>query len=56
MKAQKSTETQTELDLTNKRLGELTEMRDRLNTNLQTLQKGFVSGKTSLDNLQAKVS
>jgi uncharacterized coiled-coil DUF342 family protein len=44
----------TELDLTNERLSELTEMRDGINTNLQTLQDGFVNGKTSLDEVQAE--
>jgi DNA repair ATPase RecN len=52
MKAQKSTEIENELNQTVKRLDELTEMRMRLNTNLQTLQKGFIDGKTSLDELQ----
>jgi uncharacterized phage infection (PIP) family protein YhgE len=46
--------TKTELDLTNERLSELTEMRDGINTNLQTLQDGFVNGKTSLDEVQAE--
>jgi uncharacterized phage infection (PIP) family protein YhgE len=46
--------TKTELDLTNERLSELTEMRDGINTNLRTLQDGFVNGKTSLDEVQAE--
>jgi predicted transcriptional regulator len=46
--------TKTELDLTNERLSELTEMRDGINTILQTLQDGFVNGKTSLDEVQAE--
>ncbi len=44
----------TELDLTTVRLDELTEMRDGINTSLQTLQDGFVNGKTSLDEVQAE--
>ncbi len=50
----KSTEIENELNQTTKRLDELTEMRMRSGNNLQTLQQGFVSGKTSLDNLQAE--
>jgi uncharacterized coiled-coil DUF342 family protein len=46
--------TKTELDLTNERLSELITMRDGINTNLQTLQDGFVNGKTSLDEVQAE--
>jgi chromosome segregation ATPase len=49
-----SKEIEKELDQTTNRLDELTEMRARLNTNLQSLQKGFVGGKTSLDELQAE--
>jgi uncharacterized phage infection (PIP) family protein YhgE len=52
----KSIEIETELDSTTKRLDELTEMRDRLNNNLQTLQSGFVDGKASLDELQTEQS
>jgi len=52
----KSNQIQNELDQTTKRLDELTEMRDRLNNNLQTLQSGFVDGKASLDNLQTEQS
>jgi cell division protein ZapA (FtsZ GTPase activity inhibitor) len=54
MKTQKPTEIEKELNQTTNRLDELTEMRDSITTNLQTLQKGFVSGTTSLDNLQAE--
>jgi ribosomal protein S17E len=50
----KSTEIQNELNLITKRLGELTEMRMRLNNNLQTLQQGFVDGKTPLDAVQTE--
>ncbi len=50
----KSTELENELKQTTKRLDELTEMRMRLNTNLQGLQQGFIDGKTSLDELQAE--
>jgi uncharacterized phage infection (PIP) family protein YhgE len=50
----KSTEIKTELDSTTKRLDELTEMRDRLNTDLETLQQGFIDGKTLLDEVQAE--
>jgi chromosome segregation ATPase len=49
-----SKEIEKELDQTTKRLDELTEMRAGINTNLQTLQNGFVDGKTSLDELQAE--
>lgn len=52
----KPTEIKTELDSTTKRLDELTEMRDGINNNLQTLQSGFVDGKASLDNLQTEQS
>jgi predicted nuclease with TOPRIM domain len=44
----------TELNQTIKRLNELTEMQKDVSGNLQTLQQGFVSGKTSLDELQAE--
>jgi uncharacterized coiled-coil DUF342 family protein len=50
----KSIEIKTELDNTTKRLDELTEMRDRANDNLQTLQQGFIDGKTPLDDVQAE--
>jgi uncharacterized phage infection (PIP) family protein YhgE len=50
----KSNQIENELDQTTNRLDELTEMRTGINTNLQTLQKGFVDGKTSLDELQAE--
>ncbi len=52
----KSTEIKTELNQTIKRLNELTEMQKDVSGNLQTLQQGFVSGKTSLDALQAEQS
>ena len=52
----KSIEIKTELDNTTKRLDELTEMRDRLNAHLKTLQDGFISGKTLLDEVQAEQS
>lgn len=52
----KSKQIETELNQTTNRLDELTTMRDRLNTNLQTLQQGFIDGKTSLDELQAEQS
>jgi hypothetical protein len=42
-----------ELTATTERLNELNEMRMRPNNNLQTLQDGFIAGKTSLDELQA---
>ncbi len=54
MKIQKSTEIETELDNTTKRLDELTEMRDGITANLETLQQGFIGGKTSLDELQTE--
>jgi predicted nuclease with TOPRIM domain len=50
----KPTELKNELDGTTKRLSELITMRDRLNTELQTLQDGFVNGKTSLDEVQTE--
>jgi archaellum component FlaC len=52
----KSNQIEIELNQTTKRLDELTEMRDGINNNLQTLQKGFIDGKTSLDALQAEQS
>ncbi len=54
MKTHKSTEIKNELSQTIARLDELAEMRDRLNTNLETLQQAFVGGKTSLDELQSQ--
>ncbi len=45
-----------ELNQTTKRLNELTEMRDALNNNLQSLQGGFINGKTPLDELQTEQS
>jgi chromosome segregation ATPase len=56
MKIQKSTEIETELNNATKRLDELTEMRDGITANLETLQKGFIDGKTSLDELQTEQS
>jgi uncharacterized coiled-coil DUF342 family protein len=50
----KSNQIENELNQTTKRLDELTEMRDRLNNNLQTLQQGFIDGKTPLDEVQAE--
>ena len=50
----KSNQIENELNQTTKRLDELTEMRDRLNTNLQALQNGFIGGKTPLDALQTE--
>jgi archaellum component FlaC len=52
----KSNQIENELNQTTKRLDELTEMRDGINNNLQTLQSGFVDGKASLDNLQTEQS
>ncbi len=49
-----STEIEIELNQTTKRLDELTEMRMRLNNNLETLQQGFIGGKTPLEELQAE--
>jgi uncharacterized phage infection (PIP) family protein YhgE len=49
-----SKEIEKELDQTTRRLDELTEMRDGIATNLETLQKDFIGGKTSLDTLQAE--
>ncbi len=43
-----------ELNQTIERLDELTEMRDALNNNLQSLQGGFINGKTTLDELQTE--
>jgi chromosome segregation ATPase len=47
-------EIETELDQITKRLDELTELRDGTKNNLQTLQKGFIDGKTSLAELQTE--
>jgi hypothetical protein len=44
------------LNQTTERLDELTEMRDALNNNLQSLQGGFINGKTTLDKLQTEQS
>jgi uncharacterized phage infection (PIP) family protein YhgE len=52
----KSNQIENELNQTTKRLEELTEMRDRLNTKMQTLQTGFIDGKTQLDALQTEQS
>jgi hypothetical protein len=54
MKIQKSTEIETELNQTTKRLDELNEMQKGITGNLETLQQGFIDGKTSLDELQAE--
>jgi hypothetical protein len=43
-----------ELNQTIERLDELTEMRDALNNNLQSLQGGFINGKTTLEELQTE--
>jgi uncharacterized coiled-coil DUF342 family protein len=45
-----------ELNQTTERLDELTAMRDALNNNLQSLQGGFINGKTTLDELQTEQS
>jgi archaellum component FlaC len=45
-----------ELNQTTERLDELTEMRDALNNNLQSLQAGFINGKTTLEELQTEQS
>jgi septal ring factor EnvC (AmiA/AmiB activator) len=50
----KSNQLEIELNQTTKRLDELTEMRDRLNNNLQILQQDFIDGKTSLDAVQTE--
>jgi DNA repair exonuclease SbcCD ATPase subunit len=44
----------TELDQTTERLSELITMRDRINTNLQTLQSGFVNGKIPLGEMEVE--
>ncbi len=49
-----SNQIKTQLDQTTFRLDELTAMRDGINNNLQTLQQGFIDGKTSLDELQTE--
>jgi hypothetical protein len=51
-----SKQIETELNNATKRLDELTEMRDGITANLQTLQAGFIDGKTSLDELQTEQS
>jgi uncharacterized phage infection (PIP) family protein YhgE len=51
-----SNEIQSEITRTSARLGELTEMRDGIKNKLETLQKDFIGGKTSLDTLQAEQS
>jgi hypothetical protein len=52
----KSESIKKELNQTTERLDELTEMRDALNNNLQSLQGGFINGKTTLDELQTEQS
>ena len=54
MKIQKSNQIKTELDATAKRLSELNEMQKGITGNLETLQQGFIDGKTSLDALQTE--
>ncbi len=54
MTTQKSNEIENNLKQTTVRLGELTEMRMRLNNRLKTLQDGFVSGKTPLAEVQSE--
>ena len=51
-----SKQIKTELDQTTKRVDELTQMREHLAANLQSLQSEFVDGKTSLDELQTEQS
>jgi predicted nucleic acid-binding Zn-ribbon protein len=45
-----------ELDQITKRLDELIEMQTGINTNLKTLQDGFIGGKKSLDEVQTEQS
>jgi hypothetical protein len=52
----KSTEIKKELDATNNRLSELSEMKKGITDKHQSLHKGFVSGTTPLDELQAEQS
>jgi predicted RNase H-like nuclease (RuvC/YqgF family) len=52
----KSESIKKELNQTTERLDELTEMRDALNNNLQSLQGGFINGKTTLEELQTEQS
>jgi hypothetical protein len=44
----------TELDQTTEKLSELITMRDRLNTNLQTLQARFINGKIPLGEMEVE--
>jgi hypothetical protein len=50
----KSNQIENELDQTTKRLSELNEMKKGITDNHQSLHKGFVSGTTPLDKLQAE--
>jgi len=50
----KSNQIENELNQTTKRLDELNEMQKGITDNLQTLQQGFIDGKTSLDEVQAE--
>jgi archaellum component FlaC len=50
----KSESIKKELNQTTERLDELTEMRDALNNNLQSLQGGFINGKKTLEELQTE--
>ena len=52
--SKKSNQIKTELDATAKRLSELNEMQKGITGNLETLQQGFIDGKTSLDELQTE--
>ncbi len=52
--SKKSNQIKTELDATAKRLSELNEMQKGITGNLETLQAGFIDGKTSLDALQTE--
>lgn len=51
-----STKIENELNQTTNRLDELAEMQTGITANLQTLQQGFIDGKTSLDELQMEQS
>jgi hypothetical protein len=50
----KSKQIEVALNNATKRLDELTEMRDGIAANLETLQQGFIDGKTPLDELQTE--
>ena len=52
----KTTKIENELNQVTKRIDELNEMREGIKKNLETLQSGFIDGKTPIDAMQAEQS